>query len=283
MGMGLLWQTDHITMKGKQNMKKQTIIPPPGATDVPSENKLRTRAAVLAALSITAIILGVIAFAPQEQENAIVELQPVATPEIVKIELAGATNTPIAPTVPPTPAPTEEATPAPTTTPSNQEGDALFTLDILENKVFVAYGVEETTLKQSPGWLTTSALPGEDGMCVVYGHRNRNHLKALEKVENGDIITISMPDGASYRYTVCDITIYESTDDLRLPTTDGKTLVLVTCYPFRYSGHAPGKYLVLCRISVGYPHISFVLTADTGNRTRNTVPVSLLSQDTLPL
>ena len=98
-------------------------------------------------------------------------------------------------------------------------------------------------MEKTPGWLTTSALPGEDGMCVVYGHRNRNHLKVLEKVERGDAITVTM-DGAVYTYTVSDITIYESTDDLRLALVDGRTLVLVTCYPFRYSGHAPGKCLV---------------------------------------
>ncbi|MCL2670734.1 MAG: hypothetical protein FWF10_01700 [Clostridiales bacterium] len=33
-------------------------------------------------------------------------------------------------------------------------------------------------------------------------------------------------------------------DKRKLPAADGKTLVLVTCYPFRYSGHAPGKCIV---------------------------------------
>lgn len=225
-------------------MNKQTIIPPSGTTDVPKGNKSRARAAVLAALSVTAIILGIIAFAPQESDNTFVELQPVATPEIVRIELA---YTPT-PSPVPIPMPTLEATespaPSPTATPSpKRAGEGFFTLDILNDTISVAYGVGENTLEKTPGWLTTSALPGEDGMCVVYGHRNRNHLKVLEKVERGDAITVTM-DGAGYTYTVSDITIYESTDDLRLPLVDGRTLVLVTCYPFRYSGHAPGKCLV---------------------------------------
>ena len=218
-------------------MKKQAII----------------RAAVLAALSITAIILGVIAFTPQEQENTFVEFQPVATPEVVHIELAGATDVPIAQTIPPTPAPTEEATPAPTVSPTShpqKKGDGLFTLRIKDRTISVAYGVEEETLDKTPGWLTTSVLPGEDGMCVVYGHRNRNHLKVLEKIECGDSIAVTMDDGTAYTYTVSDITIYENTEDLSLPVMDGKTLVLVTCYPFRYSGHAPGKCVVLSRIQV---------------------------------
>ena len=82
-------------------------------------------------------------------------------------------------------------------------------------------------------------------MCVVYGHRNRTHLRVLEKVENGDIIKATMPDGTVYTYTVSDIQIYEKTADMRLPLMDGKTIVMVTCYPFRYSGNAPGKYVVI--------------------------------------
>lgn len=209
-------------------MNKQTII----------------RAAVLAALSITAVILGIIAFAPQEQETAIVELQPVATPQIVHIELAEPTPSPV-PIPMPTETPTVTEAPTPTATPSSmREGDGLFTLGIKGNTISVAYGVEESTLKKTPGWLTTSARPGEDGMCVVYGHRNRNHLKVLENVEYGDSITVTMNDGTVYTYTVSDITIYEKTADLSLPVTEGKTLVLVTCYPFRYSGNAPGKCMV---------------------------------------
>ena len=69
----------------------------------------------------------------------------------------------------------------------------------------------------------------------------------LEKVERGDTVKITM-DGIAYDYTISDITIYENTDDLRLPTVDGKTLVLVTCYPFRYSGHAPGKCVVMAQL-----------------------------------
>ena len=34
-------------------------------------------------------------------------------------------------------------------------------------------------------------------------------------------------------------------EPLRIPTLDGAHLMLVTCYPFYYSGHAPQKYVVL--------------------------------------
>ena len=210
------------------------------------------RAAVLAALSVTAIALGILAFAPREQGNTFVELQIVTTPEIVHMELAAPTPSSV-PVPVPVPASMPEVSgspaPAPPATPSpKREGECFFTLDVLNDTISIAYGVEEATLNKTPGWLPTSALPGEEGVCVVYGHRNRNHLKVLEKVERGDAITVTMDEGTVYTYTVSDITIYESTDNLRLPTVDGKTLVLVTCYPFRYSGNAPGKCVVTARL-----------------------------------
>ena len=66
-------------------------------------------------------------------------------------------------------------------------------------------------------------------MSVILGHRNRKHLRPLQD---------------EYAYTVFEIVIYEDSADWRLPTADGNVLVLVTCYPFRYSGNAPGKYMV---------------------------------------
>ena len=207
------------------------------------------RTALLAALSVSIIIFGAIVFTPHENDDTFVEIKPIFTPEVVHMELPIPLSSPVATLRPipmsetiESPAPSPPAAPSP-----KQEGECFFTLDILNDTISVAYGVEESTLKKTPGWLTTSVLPGDNGMCVVYGHRNRNHLKILEKVTVGDIITATK-DGIAYTYTVSDVAIYESTSDWRLPTLDGSTLVLVTCYPFRYSGHAPGKYIVTARL-----------------------------------
>ena len=72
-------------------------------------------------------------------------------------------------------------------------------------------------------------------------------MKILEKATVGDIITATK-DGIAYTYAVSDVAIYESTSDWRLPTLDGSTLVLVTSDPFRYSGHAPGKFMVSAQL-----------------------------------
>ena len=205
------------------------------------------RAALIAALSILAAIIGIALSVQHEDGDVFVEIKPMPTPKATNM----ISSTPL-PSPAALPSPTPEATlqpscPSAATPAPVQGGKAFFTLSILNDTISVAYGVEESTLKKTPGWLTTSVLPGENGMCVVYGHRNRNHLKVLEKVTVGDIITATK-DGIAYTYAVLDVAIYESTSDWRLPTLDGSTLVLVTCYPFRYSGHAPGKYMVTAQL-----------------------------------
>ncbi len=204
----------------------------------------------LAVLSVIVVALAIVAFTTANSLNT----EPVdiaasqATPEVVEIHLAGDTNTPSPvpipmPTATPTPAssvsPTETAKPSPSKT-----GDSFCTLTIGKTDIPIRYGVDEETLEKSPGFLPSSALPGTEGTCAIYGHRNRNHFKVLKDAAVGDSIKVTMADGTTYTYSITDITIYESTSDWTLPVSSGKTLVLVTCYPFQYSGHAPGKCVV---------------------------------------
>ena len=206
-------------------------------------------ASVLAALILIGVIIGITVFSspPDKGDEIIIEQQPVATSEVVVLQTAVPTVTP-EPILKPVPMEEAKETPAPTEMPastSTPKSRAAFTMKILDRTISVAHGVDEATLDKTPGWLTTSASPGQAGMCVVYGHRNRTHLRVLEKVERGDSITATTPDDTMYTYTVTDKLIYENTADLRLPLTEGKTICLVTCYPFRYSGSAPGKCVVI--------------------------------------
>lgn len=201
------------------------------------------RAAILAALAISAVVLGWLCFGSDN-------------PAIVEIDArARATQAPAITSEPNiTPAPLETETPTIEQPEQTDEQssvsavtDRLGTLTIGNKEIPIAANVDESTLEKSPGWMPDSALPGESGMCVILGHRNRKHLRPLEKVEVGDIISFTYPDGRTAAYTVTETIIYENTSDWRLPVIDDDMLVLVTCYPFRYSGHAPGKFMVSCR------------------------------------
>lgn len=125
---------------------------------------------------------------------------------------------------------------------------AAFVLTIKGKNITIAKKIDEQTLEQSPGWLDSSAKPGKEGVCVVYGHRNRNHFQVLKDVDYGDLILVTMPDGKTYTYVIESTEILESDEELRIPTISGKHLMLTTCYPFYYTGHAPKKYVVLASL-----------------------------------
>lgn len=125
---------------------------------------------------------------------------------------------------------------------------AAFVLTIHGKNITIAPSVDEATLEKTPGWLNTSASPGEEGVCVVYGHRNRNHLQILKDVTYGETITVTMPDDSVYTYVIESMEILESNEDLRIPTIEGMHLMLTTCYPFYYTGHAPKKFVVTCSL-----------------------------------
>ena len=221
----------------------------------------------LGVLSVIVVVMAVVAFATA---GSLSKHDPRATPQVVVIELA---NTPT-PSPVPIPMPEELqggfATASPITTPSEPAAvptgaaisptakptgapvtvskHAAFALTIKGKTVEIANNVEEDTLEDGPGWLNTSAAPGQDGVCVVYGHRNRNHLKVLEKTDYGDTIIVTMPNDAQLTYKIESMEILDADAELRIPTLEGKHLMLVTCYPFYYTGHAPQKYVVMASI-----------------------------------
>ena len=207
---------------------------------------------LIAVAAIDLLLAGLAAWiyfhsAAQEQDVAVlpgrtaqvVELNLIPEPTPVPIPYPG--NVPIV-TESPAPAGSPD-TEIPGSTGDNKH-EICFTLKIGKETVSVARGVDEETLLEHPGWLTTSALPGQEGVCVVYGHRNRNHLKALKDVDYGDKIVLTVNSGTKYEYTVESIEILDSETDLRIPFISGKHLMLTTCYPFYYTGHAPKKYVV---------------------------------------
>lgn len=115
--------------------------------------------------------------------------------------------------------------------------------------VVVRNNIDAATLEKSPGWVPDSSLPGNSGMSIIFGHRNRKHLKLIEPIEVGDTISFRfVSDNRLVFYEVTDVQIFKKTSDWTLPVTDEDVLVLVTCYPFEYTGNAPGKFQVIARL-----------------------------------
>jgi sortase A len=77
---------------------------------------------------------------------------------------------------------------------------------------------------------------------VLAGHRD-TFFRPLKKIREGDEINVTGPDGVSrYKVEFTQIVAPEATEVLR--STGGATLTLITCYPFRYIGNAPDRFIV---------------------------------------
>ena len=114
--------------------------------------KNKIRVAIVATLSVVAIVLGVIAFQPQNETQGATDITPVRTPDVVTFELV------VTPSPTPPPMPTksplqsdegfsvEVAIPKQSSEPVVIDNNAWFTLFVEDASVNIAYGVDEDTL-----------------------------------------------------------------------------------------------------------------------------------------
>ena len=168
----------------------------------------------------------------------IVTLAPIPSPEALP---PYAEDIPTLPSIEPV-----AGTPSPQKPHDNANG-ILGHLVVGKYSVVIRDNIDEDTLAKAPGWMPESAAPGGNGMCVILGHRNRNHLKLIENTEVGDEVLFRFLDNSTVSYTVINVQIFENSADWVLPSDGGNILVIATCYPFRYTGHAPGKYQLICQ------------------------------------
>jgi sortase A len=123
-------------------------------------------------------------------------------------------------------------------------GGAIAKLNIprLDTELYVVEGTDDRDLKRGPGHLKDSVMPGADGNCVIAGHRD-THFTVLKNIQDGDEIDLER-DGHKYRYRVDGMQIVTPDNTASLQPTKDAVLNLITCYPFRYVGAAPKRFVV---------------------------------------
>ncbi len=109
-------------------------------------------------------------------------------------------------------------------------------------KAIVREGDDDSTLAIAVGHILGTARPGEGGNMVLAGHRD-SFFRALQRIRRRDTIRIVTPQ-RSYVYAVDSTEIVKPQDTWVLNQTSDTVLSLVTCYPFRYVGHAPNRFIV---------------------------------------
>lgn len=138
-----------------------------------------------------------------------------------------------------------EAAASPTELPEPEAGALLGEVRVPRRGVHapIREGIDRRTLARAAGHVPRTALPDErHGNLVLAAHRDRL-FAGLRDVELGDEIEVTTPR-ATERFRVVEtyITTPEHTAPLR--PTAGRTLTLVTCYPFSYVGPAPKRLIV---------------------------------------
>ncbi len=107
-------------------------------------------------------------------------------------------------------------------------------------------GADSRTLRLAAGHIPGTAFPGELGNVGIAGHRD-TFFRSLQNIKENDVIRLTTAHG-SYGYKVDSIEIVEPGDvDVLDRFSSGRRLTLVTCYPFRWIGPAPRRFVVSAR------------------------------------
>ena len=112
-------------------------------------------------------------------------------------------------------------------------------------RAIVVQGESAPVLRRGVGHLSDTALPGEVGNVVLAGHRD-TFFRPLSGVRAGDSITLKTRDG-EFEYQVESTSVVTPNAIQVLEPTGGRTLTLITCYPFSYIGAAPNRFIVRAR------------------------------------
>lgn len=106
----------------------------------------------------------------------------------------------------------------------------------------VEEGTDAKTLARAVGLVGGSARPGETGNMVLAGHRD-TFFRPLRKIRVNDRIRMIVPPN-TYEYEVTSLRVVAPEETGVLQSKGVEELTLVTCYPFRFVGPAPDRFIV---------------------------------------
>ncbi|MFD3447851.1 class D sortase [Microbacteriaceae bacterium 4G12] len=136
-----------------------------------------------------------------------------------------------------TPVPREQFQPA--------KNDTIGILHIpkIDAELPIVEGTKAEDLKKGVGHYTSTALPGDHNQILLSGH-NDTVFRRFGELEKGDEFIVELPYG-TFRYKM-DHSKIVSADDTTIiqPTKPNEVLNLSTCYPFRYVGSTPDRYII---------------------------------------
>jgi sortase A len=123
-------------------------------------------------------------------------------------------------------------------------GDLIATLEIprLKRLIKVYEGTQVDQLKLGAGHYRGSVLPGYKDNSVIAGHRD-SVFSQFGALKRGDLLITTTAYG-KFTYVIVSLKVVGSNDKTIIVPTTHARLTLSTCYPFRYIGNAPQRFIV---------------------------------------
>jgi len=140
------------------------------------------------------------------------------------------------------PSPFKSATAAKRPYPTSGSAIAVLAIPRVGLSTVVLEGTGESELKLGLGRIRGTSLPGGGGNVGVAGHRDTS-FRQLRRIRKGDTIRVITRE-LEYHYKVVFTEVVGPDDVQVLYSTQHEMLTLVTCYPFKFVGRAPKRFIV---------------------------------------
>lgn len=125
----------------------------------------------------------------------------------------------------------------------NEEVLGILRLPTLKEELPIIRGVSEDDLEKGVGYYEGTALPDQKDQIVLSGHRD-TVFKRLGELQIGDELVVEMTYG-EFTYVIEETFIVEADDRTVIRSSAPvEKLTLTTCYPFRFIGNAPQRYII---------------------------------------
>jgi len=127
-------------------------------------------------------------------------------------------------------------------------GELIATLEIprLKRVVRVIEGTRAQDLKKGAGHFALSVRPGFADNSIIAGHRD-SVFSQFGSLKVGDLLIVQTSYG-KFTYAIKRFRIVKANDRTVIVPTTYAQLTLSTCYPFRYIGNAPERFIVIATL-----------------------------------
>jgi sortase A len=127
--------------------------------------------------------------------------------------------------------------------PSKNETIGILRIPKIDAELPIIEGTDPDDLKKGVGHYASTAFPGDQDQILLSGHRD-TVFRRFGELKKGDEFIVELPYG-TFRYKMDYAKIVKADDTSIIGSTKpNEVLNLSTCYPFRYVGSAPDRYVI---------------------------------------